>query len=367
MNLDKNKVLVAMSGGVDSSVTAALLLEQGYDVIAITISTHKLDDDCIPTDNQKGCCTYQNMADAYQVCQQLGIEHKMIDLTKQFEKTIISNFIDEYMNGRTPNPCVLCNNLVKWGMFMDKANELGAQFIATGHYAQVYFNKELNRYVLTKGVDVKKDQSYVLWGLSQEQLSRTILPIGNLVKKTTREIAKKHNLPVFNKEESQEICFVPGDDYRKFLRKAVPDFDNKIKQGIIIRNGKVVGKHDGFVNYTIGQRKGLGLVNKNPLYVKEINAGLNVIEVSESDGLFSNGLLAKDINFVKYPTIEGKREFGVRIRYHDAGEKAICSLTDEGLLLVEFMEPRRAVTPGQSVVLYEGDDVVGGGIIQEKW
>ncbi len=367
MKLDKNKVLVAMSGGVDSSVTAALLLEKGYNVVAVTISTHKVDDDCKPSDMTHGCCTYQNMVDAYEVCRVLGIEHKIVDLTKEFEKTIISNFIDEYMSGRTPNPCVQCNNLVKWGMFMDKANELGAHWIATGHYAKIRRDDTSRNYVISRGFDKKKDQSYVLWGLTQEQLERTLLPVGEYEKPETRKLARKFNLPVFDKEESQEICFIPKNDYRHFMRKRIKDFDKKVGRGEVFYQNRVVGEHSGFVDYTVGQRKGIGVTHENPLYVKSINAQLNVIEVAEVNDISSKGLIAKDLNFIKFKLNSFPRLLSAQIRYNSNAVPAYCKIHENGELKVEFVNKQKAVTPGQSVVIYDNGDVVGGGIIKESF
>ncbi len=367
MKLDKNKVLIAMSGGVDSSAAAALLLEQGYDVMALTITTHKIDDECMAAENQNGCCTYQNTVDAHKVCEVLGIEHKLVDLTDVFGKTIIKDFVDEYLKGRTPNPCVQCNKLVKWGYFLDKADRIGAHYIATGHYSSVRYDDSAARYVISKGRDPNKDQSYVIWGLDQKQLARTLLPVGGLLKSETRQIAKKFNLPTFDKSESQEICFIPDNNYRNFLRRAIPGLDRKIGEGNIIMDGKVVGRHSGFVNFTIGQRKGIGVTHARPLYVKNIDAGLNLIEVAEGEGLLCKGLLADNVNMAKYDRLEGKRKFNVKIRYNDPGEDAFCSIDADGILSVEFVTRRRAVTPGQSVVLYESGDIVAGGLILDKF
>lgn len=364
MSLSKKRVLVAMSGGVDSSVAAALLLEQGFEVIGLTIATHKLDDDCKPVENKKSCCSYTGSMDARLVCDTLGIEHHMIDLTQDFKSTVIDNFINEYLSGKTPNPCVVCNTAIKWGPFLTKANEYGAHYLATGHYAKIFKSESTGRYVIARGYDDRKDQSYALWGLNQEQLSRTLFPLAELNKQDTRDIAKKYNLPVFNKVESQDICFIPNNDYHSFLRKQVPDIDSKIGAGSIIMSGKEIGRHEGFPYYTVGQRRGLGISYAEPLYVSHINADLNIIEVTTMDGLFSDSLTAKDINLLKYDDLETSKEFVVKIRYNDKGKPAMCRIDDNGKLIVEFIEKRRAVTPGQSVVMYEGDEVVGGGIIE---
>ncbi len=364
---DKKKVLVAMSGGVDSSVAAALLVEQGFEVIGLTIATHKIDDDCRPVENKKSCCSYTGSIDAYRVCQILGIEHKMIDLTETFKNTVINNFIEEYLHGRTPNPCVECNTKIKWGPFLTKANEYGAEYLATGHYAKIMKNENNGRYFIRKGMDKSKDQSYALWGLSQEQLARTIFPLAEYTKQEVREIAKKYSLPVFNKIESQDICFIPNNDYHSFIEKQVPDINEKVSSGNIIFRGKIIGKHKGFPFYTVGQRKGLGISFSKPLYVKKINAQDNIIEVGTIEETYDNGLIGENVNLMKYNELSAPKAFSVKIRYNDKGKSASCIINENGLLKVDFIEKRQAVAPGQSVVIYEEDDVVGGAIIKEAF
>jgi len=363
--LKKNRVLVAMSGGVDSSVAAALLLEQGFEVIGLTIATHKLDDDCRPVENKKSCCSYTGSIDAYRVCQILGIEHRMIDLTDTFKSTVIDNFINEYLHGRTPNPCVECNTKIKWGPFLTKANEYGAEYLATGHYAKIKQNPDNGRFYISKGIDRSKDQSYALWGLSQEQLSRTIFPLAELTKQEVRRIAEKYNLPVSNKIESQDICFIPNNDYHSFLDKQVPELKQKVEGGNIIFHGQIIGKHKGFPYYTVGQRKGLGVSYSEPLFVRHIDAENNVIEVATLDETFNNGLISENINLMKYDKLDENKEFIVKIRYNDLGKPAKCYINQDNYLQVSFIEKRRAVAPGQSVVVYEGDDVVAGAIIKK--
>ncbi len=352
-----------MSGGVDSSVAAAILLEQGWEVVGLTISTHKLEDDCRPVENKKSCCSYTGSADARKVCDILGIEHHLIDLTQAFKETVIDDFISEYLIGRTPNPCVECNTKIKWGPFLTKANEYGAKFLATGHYANILKNQDNGRYYIQKAADSLKDQSYALWGLSQEQLERTLFPLSSIDKQAARELAKKFNLPIYNKIESQDICFIPNNDYHSFISRNIPNIDEKIGQGNIIFQGKIIGKHKGFPFYTIGQRRGLGVSYSEPLFVKQIDANTNTIELTIADDTLSSGLIADNINYMKYDEINENKVFTVKIRYNDRGRDAHCKILSDGSLEVKFIEKPRAVTPGQSVVLYEGNDLVAGGKI----
>jgi len=321
----KKKCLVGMSGGVDSSVAAALLLEMGYDVEGLTITPFRVDPSCKQLETEKSCCSAKSMQDAHNVCQQLGIKLHLIDLTESFSEQIVSKFIDDYLNGKTPNPCVLCNPLIKWESLLKIAEKLSCDFVATGHYAKINFNSTNQRYYISKGVDLTKDQSYFLWKLSQEQLSKTIFPLADYNKSEIREIASKLNLIVEKKPESQEICFIPDNNYYNFLEKTVPDIHQKIGKGDIVFQNKVIGQHIGYPFYTIGQRKGLGISHPKPLYVKSINPIENIIIVAEEDDIFSNSLIANELNFQK----------------------------------------KKAITTGQSVVLYDGNDLVAGGIILE--
>lgn len=365
MKLSKKKVLVGMSGGVDSSVAAALLLERGFEVIGVTITPVKLDDDCRPDTRETGCCNYQAIADAKEVCERLGIEHHLVDLSSVFREKIISNFIDEYMNGRTPNPCALCNPEIKWGEILQIADRYGCYYYATGHYAKINFDEKTGRYTIVKGDDARKDQSYFLWGLSQEQLERTIFPLADIDKLLTRDIAKKYNIHVHNKVESQEICFVPSNNYREFLKENVEGIDTKFDGGDIIFDGIKVGTHKGYLFYTIGQRHGLGISYSKPLYVKEIIPETNTIVVATEDDIYSSGLIAKNLNMMKYVVLPADKEFTAKIRYRDIGEKCKCSLNDRGELIVNFSQPRKAITSGQSVVVYDSDEIVAGGVIKE--
>jgi len=364
-NLNKERVLVGMSGGVDSSAAAALLIEQGYEVVGITITSVKLEDNCVPDTRESGCCNYQAIMDAMDVCSQLGIVHHLIDLSDIFKEKVISNFISEYLDGRTPNPCTLCNPLIKWGEVLKKADLYDCYYYATGHYSKVYYNEETKRYVLKKGVDNLKDQSYFLWGLTQEHLSRTIFPLGDMNKKQTREIAKKFEIPVYNKIESQEICFVTSNDYTQFLKVNVPEIESKFDGGDIVFDGIVIGKHKGYPFYTIGQRKGLGVSYHQPLFVKDIIPENNTVVVGTIDNIQNTGFIAENINLMKYTEVDENKIFEIKIRYRDKGSMGYCKIDNNGNLIVNLLHPKNAITPGQSVVIYEDDDVVAGGVIKE--
>lgn len=360
--INRKRVLVGMSGGVDSSTAAALLKSQGYEVVGITVTSIKITDDCKVENSNSGCCNYQSLIDASDIADQLGIEHHIVDLSEIFKEKIINNFVEEYLKGRTPNPCSLCNPLIKWGEILKKADEYDCQYYATGHYARLVFDKSNGRYFIRMAKDKAKDQSYFLWGLTQEQLQRTIFPLGELLKSEVRQIAKNFGLKVHNKYESQEICFVPSNNYRDVLEK-YSETDKIFQEGNIIFRGTIVGKHNGYVNFTIGQRRGLGISYHQPLYVKKIIPETNTVIVDVEEELQSSILFASNVNLMKYPFLNENIEYLVKIRYKDKGTKAYCRILDEGILKVEFFEPKKAITPGQSVVIYENEDLVAGGII----
>jgi tRNA-uridine 2-sulfurtransferase len=286
-------------------------------------------------------------------------------LSTSFKENIINNFVNEYLAGRTPNPCVLCNPIIKWAALLKKADSLNAKYISTGHYVNLRYDNSLNRHILSKGIDATKDQSYFLWKLDQEQLSRTLFPLGNYSKVETRQLAQKFKLSVEKKPDSQEICFVKNDDYKEFLRNSTEFADKNIGNGDIIFDGKIVGTHIGYPFYTIGQRKGLGISYPLPLYVKNIYPDRNIIEVATVENLTNRTLIADSINFIKYEKIEINKELNVKIRYRDKGSKAFCKIIGYGIMEITFDVPKKSITKGQSVVIYEGEDLVAGGIIKD--
>jgi tRNA-specific 2-thiouridylase len=353
-----------MSGGTDSSVAAILLNESHNIVEGITfISYDSLLKSC--NEKEKGCCNIDSILEAKNLADKLNINHEIIDIREYFDKTVVSNFIDEYMSGQTPNPCVLCNKTIKWGVLSEKAAEIGCDFFATGHYAQVLY--ENGRYFIRKGVDVLKDQSYFLWMLSQENLSKTIFPLGALTKTEVREIAVKNNYhKLAQKKESQEICFIPDDNYRTFLRERIPDIDKNPGPGNFVNiEGKIIGQHKGFPFYTIGQRKGLEIAMGYPVYVLNIDAKTNTITLGDSNQLLKTEVWIDKINFMKYPDVFEEKDAICKIRYNNKGEECSVKQFDNKIKIV-FKKPVSAVTPGQSAVIYEENDILAGGIIMKS-
>jgi tRNA-specific 2-thiouridylase len=365
MKRSERKVLVGMSGGVDSSAVAALLVEQGYEVIGITIKTYDYELTGGNIGNESSCCSLDGINDARKVALQLGIAHYVVDFTVPFKARVIDYFTSEYMHGRTPNPCVVCNRHIKWGELLRKADALGAAYIATGHYARIRKDTATGRYVLSRGQDTRKDQSYALWALTQEQLARTLFPLGDWTKEQTRQYLEQRGIDVAHKHESYELCFVPDNDYARFLSEAIPESTQT--DGPILYHDRVIGHHRGYPFYTIGQRRGLGIASPEPLYVLDILPEQHAIVVGTEQDLYHQGLTAHSVNLIKYASLDSPTTFTVKIRYKDEGAPALCSIDHEGNLHVQFESPRRAITPGQSVVLYEGNDVVGGGIIAQRF
>ena len=359
----KKRVVIAMSGGVDSSVAAGILASEGYDLIGITIKTYKYEDVGGNIGSESSCCSLDGINDARTVASKLGFPHYVLDFSEKFGLEVIDNFVDEYLAGRTPNPCVICNRKIKWEELIAKASALGADYIATGHYARVRRDDQTGRYVVSRGHDASKDQSYALWGLAQESLSRTLFPLAGMTKTESRALGEKLGLPNMQKPESFEICFIPDNNYERFLKERRPDLEKQVDGGEIVMDGKVVGRHRGYPFYTIGQRRSIGVFRPEPLYVTGIDANSNRLQVGGEGALLKQGLVAKNVNMMKYDECREPRRVDARIRYKDAGGPATVQSLPDGCARVLFDEKRRAITLGQSVVFYEGDDIVGGGVI----
>ncbi len=357
------KALVAMSGGIDSTMAAVMLHEEGWEVVGVTMKTW---DYATAGGSKKetGCCSLDSINDARQVAVHLGFHHFIVDIREEFGDYVIDNFVDEYMAGRTPNPCVLCNTHIKWNSLLRRADMLDCEFIATGHYGII---KELEgRKFVSRAVDRSKDQSYVLWGLSQDCLNRTRMPLGPYTKPEVRQMAAERGWDELSKKaESFEICFVPDNDYRGFLRRRVDGLDEQVRGGQFLDTaGKVLGTHDGYPFYTVGQRKGLGIALGEPMFVTEIRPETNTVVLGREDDLIRNGMLVSRVNLMKYAEIPATGlEAVTKVRYRDAGTLATVSPIGADLE-VAFHANVKGVAPGQSAVFYEGDDVVGGGIIQ---
>jgi tRNA-uridine 2-sulfurtransferase len=359
----KGKVLVAMSGGIDSTVTALMLHEQGYEVVGITMKTW----DYTASGGSKketGCCNLDSFNDARMAAVEHGFPHYILDIREEFGSFVVENFVDEYLAGRTPNPCVLCNTHIKWRALLKRANALDCEFIATGHYASV-FQHSNGRFGIRKGIDETKDQSYVLWGLQQDLLSRTLLPLGGYRKTEIRQMAHDFGYPeLAKKSESYEICFVPDNDYRGFLKRKVDGLEDKVAGGSFVdKDGKILGTHKGYPFYTIGQRKGLDIALGKPAYVTSIDPDTNTVVLGDEEDLEKEEMRVVKVNWIKYSGLEGIPEATTKIRYKDKG--SLSAVNQEGNdVLVRFYEKAKGIAPGQSAVFYEGDDVIGGGIIQ---
>jgi tRNA-specific 2-thiouridylase len=362
----KGKVLVAMSGGVDSSVAAVMLKEQGYDVIGITMKTWDYSRVGGKSDKETGCCTLESMNDARQIAVHHGFKHFIVDIRDEFGDWVIDRFVNDYMEGRTPNPCVLCNTHIKWAALLRRADDLGCDYIATGHYANV--RKENGRHVISRGLDPRKDQSYALWGVQQKHLARTIFPLGSYEKTEIRQWAEEFGLTkVADKPDSYEICFVPDDDYRRFLKDRVNGLEEQVGGGKFVdKDGNVLGEHEGYPFYTIGQRRGLDLALGERVYVTNIDPETNTIEIGGKEDLVHTTCRAGELNLVKYAHIpEDDMEINGMIRYNDSGAEGTVTQLSGDEMLVHFPAGREAITPGQAVVCYEGRDVVAGGWIKK--
>lgn len=352
------KALIALSGGVDSSVAALLMKQAGYDCAGATMLLHGK---CQANESTPVCGSDEDVRDAERVAIALGMPFHILDCSSLFERAVIQRFVEAYENGRTPNPCIDCNRYLKFDEFFNRAMDLGYDCMATGHYAQIAYDADCGRYLLKKAADPSKDQSYVLWSLRQQQLARTVFPLGGMSKAEAREVAEQNGLLTAQKKDSQDICFVPDGKYAEFVerytQKAYPTGD------FVTADGNILGSHKGIIRYTIGQKKGLGLVLPEPLYVCAIRPNTNQVVLGRSEELFSRELVAHDVNLISLLKIEGELRVKAKVRYRHTEEWATVTQPEVDTLRVVFDEPQRAITKGQSVVLYDGDIVVCGGII----
>ena len=357
--MSKGKVVVGMSGGVDSSVAAWLLKEQGYDVIGVTMQIWQDEDNEVQEENG-GCCGLSAVDDARRVASSIGIPYYVMNFKQEFQKNVIDYFTEEYLNGRTPNPCIACNRYVKWEALLQRSLSIGADYIATGHYARI--DKLPNgRYAIRRSATLAKDQTYALYNLTQEQLAHTLMPVGNYSKDKIREMAEEIGLQVANKPDSQDICFVPDGDYATFIEE---NADTLIRQGnFVTPDGKILGKHKGIIHYTVGQRKGLGLALGYPAFVLEIRPETDEVVIGTYEESLTHTLRANELNFMSVEDITEPIRVFAKIRYNHKGAWCTVEKTGEDEITCTFDEPIRAVTPGQAVVLYDGEYVLGGGTI----
>ena len=352
------KALIAMSGGVDSSVAAFLMTQAGYECMGVTMKLFYNEEVACRANT---CCSLDDVEDARSVAYRLNMPYYVFNFSDRFKEDVIDKFVDAYENGRTPNPCIDCNRYLKFDKLFARAKELGYDYVVTGHYAQIEYNPEKGRYLLKKAVDTNKDQSYVLYSMTQEQLSHVQFPLGSMSKPEARKIAEENGFVNAKKHDSQDICFVVNGKYSDFIEnytgKTFPEGD------FVDKNGNFMGRHKGIIRYTVGQRKGLGLALDHPMYVIEVNPENNTVVIGENEDLFSTSVTAKSINLISVPDMYKPMRVKAKVRYRQAEQWATAVQVDENTLKIEFDEPQRAVTKGQAVVMYDGDIVVGGGTI----
>jgi tRNA-specific 2-thiouridylase len=373
---DSKTIAVAMSGGVDSSAVAAMLRAEGRNVIGLTMQLWNqrrlAGHEGMPESVQGRCCSIDDVYDARRVAETLGIPYYVVNHEERFERDVVRPFVEEYLAGRTPIPCSLCNNHLKFDQLLVVARQIGADQIATGHYAQVVFDEPLGRWLLKRPADQSKDQTYFLFGLTQEQLSRTLFPLGGMTKPEVRELARKHSLAIAEKPDSQEICFVPGGDYKRFLEAYLTEQGNTssgipattIAGEMVTTDGKVIGEHSGVHNFTVGQRKGLGVATGSPLYVIQIKNDTRQVVVGKDEDLYSRTLMAHRVNLISTAELREPMRVSVKIRHRHQPAAAVIESAGPDKVRVAFDEPQRALTPGQAAVFYDGDVVIGGGWIE---
>jgi len=365
MDPKDKKVVIAMSGGVDSSLAARLLVEQGYDVMGVTLKLWGYIDTGGKPGHESNCCSLDDINNAKAECATLGIPHYTLDMSAEFKQIVMENFVSEYKAGRTPNPCVLCNTEIKWHQLLNKLDDLGVDYLATGHYARRVQHPETGKWVIERGKDLHKDQSYVLWGIRPEDLERTLFPLGELSKQEVRSLAAAADMATAETPESMEICFVPDNDYRRFLNEQHPEVIEEAPPGNFVNSaGEIIGQHQGIYNYTVGQRKGLGLATGERIFVNKIDAVTNTIQVGSKSDAEASSFLVSGCNWLIPESHILDQDVKVQIRYNHKAKPARIRRENVEEVRVNYLEPENAITPGQSAVFFLNDQVVGGGIIK---